>query len=124
MSRKHVIRLINAVFYGFHGNMSEEQNLGGRYHVDVVLETDFSEAAADDSLSHTVDYGEVYALIQGILTEQNHRLIETIAAHVASHLLQRFETVRAVTVRVRKPGAPVRGIIDYVEAEVHEERAS
>ena len=122
MGKTHVIRLINAVFYGFHGNMSEEQNLGGRYHVDVELQTDFSSAAADDSLAHTVDYGEVYALIQGILTKQNIRLIETIASRIAEHLLDRFQGVSAVTVRVRKPGAPVRGIIDYVEAEVHEVR--
>ena len=50
MEKKHFIRLKNAVFYGYHGNHHEERHLGGRFHVDVEMETDFTAAAEQDDL--------------------------------------------------------------------------
>jgi 7,8-dihydroneopterin aldolase/epimerase/oxygenase len=122
MSHRHTIRLKNAVFYAYHGNMHEERHLGGRFHVDVEMDTDFTAAAASDSLEHTVNYEVLYALIQDVLTEQTFKLIETVAQHIATRVLTTFPMVLRVVVRVRKPGAPVRGVIDYVEAEIDEQR--
>jgi len=37
-----VIRLRNAVFYAYHGVLLDEQNLGGKFEVDVDLHCDLS----------------------------------------------------------------------------------
>lgn len=122
MKSRHFIRLHNAVFYGYHGNHSEERHLGGKFHVDAELETDFTEAALHDKLDETVNYESIYRLIQDTLTEEKFHLIETIAKRIADTILETVPMVHAVTIRVRKPGAPIRGVVDYVEVEVHESR--
>jgi len=122
MQKKHFIRLHNAVFYGYHGNHHEERYLGGRFHIDVEMETDVTAASVSDNLEQTVNYEAVYNLIQDIVTKQTFKLIETVGKRIADGILDAFVEVRGVTVRVRKPGAPVKGVIDYVEVEVHEHR--
>lgn len=122
MEKKHFIRLHNAVFYGYHGNHDEERHLGGRFHIDVDLETDVSDAAESDELGKTVNYEAVYDLMQDIVTNQTFKLIETVAKRIADAILEKFTDIRGVTVRVRKPGVPIRGVIDYVEVEVNEHR--
>ena len=122
MNSKHYIRLHNAVFYGYHGNHHEERYLGGKFHVDAELETDFTAAAEHDKLGETVNYEEVYNLINETLTQKKFHLIEAIAKSIADHILETVPMVKSVRIRVRKPGAPIRGVVDHVEVEVYEER--
>jgi 7,8-dihydroneopterin aldolase/epimerase/oxygenase len=122
MQKRHYIRLHNAVFYAYHGNQHEERRLGGKFHVDVEMETDFTEAAEHDSLHETVNYEAVYNLIQDILLTKKFNLIETVAKRIADSILDAYPMVLGVLVRVRKPGAPIRGVVDHVEAEVDERR--
>ena len=122
MEKKHFIRLQNAVFYGYHGNHHEERFLGGRFHIDVEMETDFSAAAEKDDLHRTVNYEAVYNLMQDIVTNETFKLIETLGRRIALNVLEQFAEVRAVKVRVRKPGVPLKGVIDFVEVEVNEHR--
>jgi 7,8-dihydroneopterin aldolase/epimerase/oxygenase len=122
MEKRHYIRLHNAVFYAYHGNHHEERNLGGKFHVDVEMETDFTLAAASDKLTETINYELLYNFIQEIVMQETFQLIETIAKRIADRVLDSFTSVTGVVVRVRKPGAPVKGVIDYVEVEVNEHR--
>ncbi|MBL0173962.1 MAG: dihydroneopterin aldolase [Ignavibacteria bacterium] len=122
MEKRHLIRLHNAVFYAYHGNHHEERRLGGKFYVDVDMETDFTEAAENDTLAKTVNYADVYDFIQDIVTSSKVNLIETIAKRIADKILLDFPIVTGVSVRVRKPGAPIKGVIDYVEVQVDERR--
>ena len=122
MEKRHIIRLHNAVFYAYHGNHHEERHLGGKFHVDVEMETDFTAAAEKDTLAQTVNYADVFDLIQDIVTSSKFNLIETIAKRIADSILASFPIVSGVSVRVRKPGAPIKGVIDDVEVQVDEGR--
>jgi dihydroneopterin aldolase len=122
MEKRHIIRLHNAVFYAYHGNHREERHLGGKFHVDVEMETDFTAAAEHDTLAETVNYADVYNMIQDIVTSSKFNLIETIAKRIADSILAAFSIVSGVSVRVRKPGAPINGVIDDVEVQVDERR--
>lgn len=122
MIKQHFIRLHNAVFYAYHGNQHEERHLGGKFHVDVEMETDFSDAAEHDRLVETVNYEQIYNLVQDIITNQKFNLIETVAKRIADSIMDAYPQVQGVIVRVRKPGAPIKGVADYVEAEVRETR--
>jgi 7,8-dihydroneopterin aldolase/epimerase/oxygenase len=121
MQKRHYIRLHNAVFYGYHGNHHEERALGARFHVDVEMETDFTAAAESDALADTVNYEAVYAIVQDIVTNSTFKLMETMAHRIAVGLLSQFAQLRSVRVNVRKPGVPIKGVIDYVEVEVFEQ---
>jgi len=117
-----IIRLHNAVFYAYHGVLSDEQNLGGKFEVDVELHCDLSKGAKSDHLKETVDYERVYDCIKGLVLGKKHFLLESLGNTIAQGILKNFKKVQTVVVRVRKPGAPVRGVIDYVEVEIENSR--
>ncbi|MEN8191911.1 MAG: dihydroneopterin aldolase [Bacteroidota bacterium] len=112
------IRIKNAHFYAYHGALEEEQNIGGKFEIDVDMETDFSEAAKTDELHLTVNYHEVYKFIDKVVHGEKFYLIETLASRIAEGLLQKFEEINKLTIRVRKRNVPVGGMLDYVEAEI------
>lgn len=122
MKTLDVIRLHNAVFYAYHGVMSDEQNLGGKFEVDVELHCDLSEAKKSDSLHQTVNYEKVYGVMKQAVVGKKYFLIEALAHAVASGILSGFTSVQTVKVRVRKPGAAVHGVIDHVEIEIEQSR--
>ena len=117
-----VIRLHNAVFYAYHGVLSDEQNLGGKFEVDVELHCDLSRGAKSDHLADTVNYERVYDCIRTLVLVKKHFLLESLASSIGRGILKNFSKVQFVTVRVRKPGAPVKGVIDHVEVEWTETR--
>jgi len=122
VQKHHVIRLRNAIFYAYHGIASDEQRMGGKFEVDVDLHVDLTNAAEHDNLQQTVDYEKVYDCIREIVLSKNFFLIESLAAKIAKGILSAFGQVEQVVVRVRKPSAPVKGVVDYVEVEIAEKR--
>ncbi|HCA81689.1 MAG TPA: dihydroneopterin aldolase [Bacteroidetes bacterium] len=121
-SSSDVIRLHNAVFYAYHGVLSDEQTLGGKFEVDVDLHCDLSRGARSDNLRQTVNYERVYESINKLVLGRKYYLIEALAETIADGLLRDFKKISKVVVRVRKPSAPVKGVIDYVEVEIARER--
>jgi 7,8-dihydroneopterin aldolase/epimerase/oxygenase len=113
-----VIRLQNAVFYAYHGVLSDEQNLGGKFEVDVELHGDLSRGAKSDDLKDTINYERVYDCIRGIVMGQKFFLLERLASEIGRGILKQFANTQRVVVRVRKPGAAVKGVIDHVEVEM------
>lgn len=110
------VRLVNAVFYGHHGVMEEEHEIGGRYEVDVSVSLDFEEAALHDDLSRTVNYEKVYDFVRKLVTENNFYLIEKLSYRIAQQVLEVYPDVEGVEVTVRKPNPPVGGPCDRAEA--------
>jgi len=110
------VRLVNAVFYGHHGVMQEEHEVGGRYEVDVGVELDFEAAARHDDLTRTVNYEKVYDFVRTLVTENNFYLIEKLAYRIAQQVLDTYPSVDGVEVTVRKPNPPVGGPCDRAEA--------
>jgi 7,8-dihydroneopterin aldolase/epimerase/oxygenase len=117
-SKSGVIRLHNAVFYAYHGVLTDEQSLGGKFEVDVDLHSNLVQGAKSDHLEDTVNYERVYDCIRTLVLGKKHFLLESLANSIGKGILKNFPKVLSVTVRVRKPGAPVRGVIDHVEVEL------
>ncbi len=117
-----VIRMKNAVFYAYHGVLTDEQNLGGKFEVDVDLACDLQRGGKSDHLRDTVDYVRVYETIRAAVLGKKYYLLEGLGEAIAKNLLKEFRKVREVTVRVRKPGVPIRGVVDTVEVELHRKR--
>jgi dihydroneopterin aldolase len=117
-----IIRLHNAVFYAYHGVLTDEQNIGGKFEVDVELHCDLSKGARSDHLRDTVDYEKVYACIHQLVLGRKYYLLEALANRIAQGILGEFKKVQTVVVKVRKPSAPVRGVIDHVEVELSRTR--
>lgn len=114
----YVIRLKNCCFFAYHGVFDEEERLGQRFQVDAELHVDALAALDADEIGETVDYGLVFTEIERILSGPRRFLIEALALDVARALCDRFAQVVHARVVIRKPNAPVRGVLDHVEVEV------
>lgn len=115
---KGTLRIQNAVFYAYHGVLTEEQSVGRKFEVDVELSYDLSKAAETDKLEYAVNYEKVYKYLKEILTENKFYLIERLAYTIAKKILEKFDNVENVKVNVRKLHPPIGGLIDFVEASI------
>lgn len=118
----NIIRIKNAQFYAYHGALQEEQNIGGKFEIDIDIHTNFTQAAMDDDLNLTINYHDVYQKLEQIIHSHKYYLIETIAQKITDEILLHFMGIEKVIVKVRKRSVPVGGMLDYVEAEVIKER--
>lgn len=114
----HVIRMKNCAFFARHGVLDAEEALGQRFYVDAELTVESGAALADDRIDATVDYGVAFGVIEEIITGRRRFLIEALAFEVAKALCARFPAIAKAAITVRKPNAPVPGVLDYVEATV------
>lgn len=115
------IVLHDMVFQGRHGVFEREQLEPQPFHLDVELLLDLQPAGINDDLSRTVDYGAVFETCRSIVESTSFRLIETIAEAVAHELLADYPVLEVV-VRVRKPKAPIDGVLAWAGVEIHRRR--
>ncbi|RMF09575.1 MAG: dihydroneopterin aldolase [Candidatus Neomarinimicrobiota bacterium] len=116
-----VIRLKNMVFYGYHGVSDTEKDLGGKFEVDLELFLPLKKPGQTDSLKDTLDYVAIYQTVGACTRNQKFYLIEALAETIARTLLTNFPLDQLV-VRVRKPHAPIQGVLDSVEVEIKRNR--
>lgn len=122
MSAIFTITLKNCSFFAHHGVFAEEGVLGQRFYVDAEFDVDAGEAAAQDRLEGTVHYGIAFEVIESIVTGARVMLIEALALAIAKALLARFPEILRTRITVRKPSAPIAGILDYVQVSVEQFR--
>jgi 7,8-dihydroneopterin aldolase/epimerase/oxygenase len=116
------IHLKNMLFYGYHGDLAEENKLGQRFIVDLTLSLDIAEVARTDALDATVDYVAVHEVCRQLVEGEKVRMSETLAARIAEKLLAGFPRLTAVDVTVKKPSVPMKGVLDYVAVETSRSR--
>lgn len=105
-------------FYGYHGVFPEENKLGQRFYVDVIIETNLRKAGVTDDLSETVNYAHIYDICQNIVEGKPFKLIEAVAERIAEQILSTYTTVSSCTVKVTKPNPPIKGHYAYVAVEI------
>ena len=116
------ILLNGMAFYGYHGATAREREQGQPFVVDVEMELDLSEPGRSDDLRDTVDYSAVYRVAKDVVEGQARNLLESVADGLARRLLADFP-LDAVTVRVAKPHAPIRGaLLESAAVEVRRRR--
>ena len=114
--------LNNLAFYGYHGALSEEKQLGQKFFVDLELYADLKQAGESDQLEDAINYAEVYGVVKEVFAEEEYNLIEAVAEDIAGRILKNFSAIEEVMVRVKKPEAPVDGIFDYFGVEFRRSR--
>lgn len=97
------ILLQRMVFFGYHGTLPPERELGQRFVVDIELMLDLRAAGLADDLNETVDYSEVHRQAKEIVEGPPLRLTEAVAERIAGAVLESHPRVQAIRVRVTKP---------------------
>ncbi|MHB8172472.1 MAG: dihydroneopterin aldolase [Thermincolia bacterium] len=114
------ILLKDMEFYGYHGVLPEEKRLGQRFIIDLEMYGDLREAGLTDDLRYTINYAEVYQLVEKLVAGEKFDLIEALAEGIAMRILGNFP-VAGVLVRVKKPQAPIPGKFAWVGVEIYRE---
>ena len=99
-----VISIEGIEVFAHHGVLPLERERGQRFLIDVRME--LSSVPGEDDLESTVDYAEVASRVADLATVTRYDLIETLASHIGSSLLD-YGRVRAISVTVKKPEAPM-----------------
>jgi dihydroneopterin aldolase len=105
------ILLEGMVFYGRHGTLPAERELGQPFVVDVELRLDLRPAGLSDDLAQTVDYGEVHRRAREIVEGEPVNLTETVAERIAATILRDYPALEAVRVKVAKPHVRLDGTV-------------
>ena len=117
----HTISLEEMEFFAYHGVYPEENQIGNKYRIDITLELDLSNAIHSDELHDTVDYGQLYRLIEKEV-RQPSKLLEHIGGRIIRQTLEQFPAVEKVTVNVYKHNPPIGGTSRWAKVSLHEER--
>ena len=117
-----VIRLENMQFYGYHGVSEMERELGGKFEVDLEMFFSLKKAGKSDCIEDTLDYEAAYKLVQSCVVQKKYFLLEALAETIIDTCMKTFP-VHRIVVRVRKPNAPIKGVLEHVEIECDRSRS-
>ena len=101
------IFITGLALHAYHGVMPHEAKVGQTFTLDLRLDIDLAPAARSDKVADTVSYDQAVAVASTVFRAQRFRLIEAAAGKVADAILAKFPRVRAVTVTIHKPHAPI-----------------
>lgn len=93
--------------YCHHGVLKEENVLGQKFLVSIILYTDTKMAGVSDDLEQSVDYAKVSYFVKERMEEKNFKLIEAAAEYVAEKVLFSFPLIQRIQVEIKKPWAPI-----------------
>jgi dihydroneopterin aldolase len=95
-------------FHAFHGVYPHERESGNWFEVDISVETDFSEGAAQDELSGTVNYETLFQIIRNEMEKPSH-LLETVAEKIVNDVLDQLPAAIQVDLKISKINPPIGG---------------
>ena len=115
----HKILLENLIFHAYHGVFEEEQTIGGKFEINIELDTDFSESMETDALEGTIDYSKVYDLIAQEMDKKS-KLIEYLGKRIVDVLYTNFKEIKFIRLKISKLNPPVSGEIGRVSIVIEE----
>ncbi|WP_105994625.1 dihydroneopterin aldolase [Staphylococcus simulans] len=105
-------------FYGYHGVLAAENEIGQIFVVDVELKTDLTAAGESDDVMDTVNYAEVYNDVKSVMEGEPKKLLEHLAALIAKRINSHYNRVLETKVRITKETPPIPGHYDGVGIEI------
>lgn len=110
------VAIRGVTLFGRHGVHSEEREQGQLFTVDIELA--LARPSDADELTSTVDYTDVIERVRALNEAASYQLIESFARAVAREILDRYEIVHGIRVRVGKQLKKLGLGLEGVSAEV------
>jgi 7,8-dihydroneopterin aldolase/epimerase/oxygenase len=100
-------------FFAFHGCFKEEQIIGTKFIVDLVVEVDTAIAEHSDALHDTADYVGLYRCVKREMEQKSH-LLEHVARRIVDAVCAEFPSVGAIDLKIAKINPPMGGKMHQV----------
>lgn len=107
-----IIELKGLQFYAYHGIYEAEKKTGGNFEADIIIKHQ-PAAIPILHLHETIDYTEIYSLVQ-MAVQQPTPLLETLVTNIASSILTTFSLAEEVSVTIKKLQPPIIGFTGEV----------
>lgn len=92
------------------GVTAAERRMRRPVRIDLELALPLSRAGRSDRIADTIDYGDVFRVVEEVAGAREHRLVEALGERIAVALFERFPVERIV-VTIRKT-SPLPGAVD------------
>ncbi len=112
-----IIELENMEFYAFHGCLEKERAEGNVFMVDFKGEIDGERSVESDCMADTLDYSEVYRVVEREMAVPSN-LLEHVAGRLVKALRAEFPQLVRCSVRVSKKEPPVGGKVAWARVTV------
>ena len=111
------IRLNNIHLYGNHCVNNNEKITGQQFDIVIKSYAYLTNAIKTDNVDTTAGHSVLYDKVVNVFSTSRFNLIESLANQIASLLTDDY-CLSGCRVIIRKPDAPINGILDTVEVEV------
>ncbi len=108
-------------FHAYHGVYPHERSSGNKFELDVVVKTEFGEAAFQDDLSGTINYEDVYAVVKAEM-EKPSKLLERVGHSIAEKILEGFPEAKSVQISISKFNPPIGGVCRKASVTISKKR--
>ncbi len=108
-----IIEIEGMEFYSYHGCFTEEQIVGNKFMVDLILETDCDKAKISDNINDALNYQVAYEIVKEEMGKKSH-LLENIAHRILEKLFVELTGIKVATIKVAKINPPLGGKIKNV----------
>ncbi len=95
-------------FYGYHGVLPQEREIGNMFVVNMILEADLTAACRSDEVKDTINYANVFDLVKSEM-HQPSKLLEHLAGRILDRIMTEFPQISSLRVSVSKMNPPVNG---------------
>lgn len=109
-------------FHSYHGIYAHERSSGNKFEVDILVDTEFSDAAFQDELSGTINYEDLYEIVKNEMAKPS-KLLETVGHAIAGNTLDTFPEAVTVEVKISKFNPPIGGVCRKASVVVRKSRS-
>ena len=113
-----IIRIKNLKISARHGVYEFEKEKDGIFELDINLYLSLLKAGKSDRLEDTINYEDIISTVTKAFTEKQYALVEAAAQSVCDRLLNDFK-IDKITIRIRKPHAPIDANFETVEVQLN-----
>jgi 7,8-dihydroneopterin aldolase/epimerase/oxygenase len=106
------IALESLKFIAYHGYYPEENQLGGHFELDILVDYPLPLKGWEDQLEDTVNYEQLYYIAREEM-QNTQKLIETVALNILNKIGQQWPNIREAEVKIRKKSPIIQGTAQH-----------
>lgn len=105
-------------FHARHGVLAQERATGGEFVVSIRAKYLFESALTSDSVTDTVNYAEMFEIINKEMQTPSC-LLEHIAGRIGKSIFLKLPMIESLDITVEKINPPIGADIDSSSVELH-----
>ena len=102
------IELNDLEFYAYHGVYEEEKEKGNTFIVNLSVTGEFDKAIQEDDLTGTIDYEDLFSLVQKEMGIPSN-LLENVVGRIRTSIKEQFPDIKSIAISLEKLNPPIGG---------------